>query len=217
MKEEKILLISSNFSDKEFHNFSDQLLLWPEQKSRYCEKATKFEKIFHIFWRLLSNVKQVEDFYKFLWPFQKTWTLTAYFDKNTFMQRQNVLIIIFEFEHFGFLATRLWQDECIWDDWSLSSEFPSGRISQLSTTIALFPLSTLEVLVKNQPKIILFCICTIVGVSPFYIFTTNQKLDPKDLLKASKHKKVFVYNFSLFWPAFIWRIFWKRKNQLAAF
>ena len=26
-------------------------------KFRYCEKATKFEKTFHIFWRLLSNAK----------------------------------------------------------------------------------------------------------------------------------------------------------------
>ena len=48
-------------------------------KFRYYEKATKFEKIFHLFWQnsCFYSVasKQVGDFFKFLWPFQKSWTL----------------------------------------------------------------------------------------------------------------------------------------------
>ena len=48
-------------------------------KLRHCEKATKFEKITLLFWRLLSKSadlsKQEGDFLKFLWPFQKSWTL----------------------------------------------------------------------------------------------------------------------------------------------
>ena len=56
-------------------------LLWI--KFIYSEKATKFEKIFLLFWRLLSKSanlsKKEEDFLKFLWPFQKSWTL----QKNT--------------------------------------------------------------------------------------------------------------------------------------
>ena len=49
-------------------------------KLRHCEKATKFETIFFLFWRLLSKSadlsKQEEDCFKFLLPFQKSWTLT---------------------------------------------------------------------------------------------------------------------------------------------
>ena len=37
-------------------------------KLRYCEKATKFEKISH----LLCSKQQVRDFFSFLLPFQKT-------------------------------------------------------------------------------------------------------------------------------------------------
>ena len=48
-------------------------------KFRYYEKATKFENISHLFWqnRCFYSVasKQVGDFLKFLWPFQKSWTL----------------------------------------------------------------------------------------------------------------------------------------------
>ena len=48
-------------------------------KLRYYEKATKFEKISHRFWQnsCLYSVasKQVGDFFKILWPFQKSWTL----------------------------------------------------------------------------------------------------------------------------------------------
>ena len=48
-------------------------------KFRYYEKATKFEKISHLFWQnhCFYSVasKQVGDFFKFLWPFQKSWTL----------------------------------------------------------------------------------------------------------------------------------------------
>ena len=48
-------------------------------KFRHFEKAIKFEKISHLFWqnRCLYSVasKQVGEFFKFLWPFQKSWTL----------------------------------------------------------------------------------------------------------------------------------------------
>ena len=48
-------------------------------KLRHYEKATKFEKISHLFWQnscFYSVVsKQVGDFFKFLWPSQKSWTL----------------------------------------------------------------------------------------------------------------------------------------------
>ena len=51
-------------------------------KVRHCEKATKFEKISHGFWQnscfySLAS-KQVGDVFKFLLPFQKTWTLLTY-------------------------------------------------------------------------------------------------------------------------------------------
>ena len=41
-------------------------------KSRYCQKATKFDETSHLFLSLLSNVKRSGRFSKFLWPFQKT-------------------------------------------------------------------------------------------------------------------------------------------------
>ena len=48
-------------------------------KLRHYEKVTKYEKISHLFWQnncFYSVVsKQVGDFFKFLWPFQKNWTL----------------------------------------------------------------------------------------------------------------------------------------------
>ena len=48
-------------------------------KLRYYEKATKFENISHLFWQnscfYSVTSKQVGDFFKFLWPFQKSWTL----------------------------------------------------------------------------------------------------------------------------------------------
>ena len=51
-------------------------------KLRHCEKATKFEKISLLLWHLLSKSaalsKQEGDFCKFLWPFQKNWTLILY-------------------------------------------------------------------------------------------------------------------------------------------
>ena len=44
-------------------------------KLRHFEKAAKLKKISLLFWRLLSKSadlsKQVGDFFKFLWPFQK--------------------------------------------------------------------------------------------------------------------------------------------------
>ena len=49
-------------------------------KLRHYEKATKFEKISHHFWQNSCSYsvasKQVGDFFEFLWPFQKSWTLT---------------------------------------------------------------------------------------------------------------------------------------------
>ena len=52
-----------------------------EVKFRYYEKATKFEKISHLFWQnsCFYSVasKQVGDIFKFLWPFQKSWTLPS--------------------------------------------------------------------------------------------------------------------------------------------
>ena len=65
----------------------------PERKlakstSVHCEKATKFEKISLWFWRLLSKSadlsKQEEDFFKFLWLFQKSWTLFTINPYNKF-------------------------------------------------------------------------------------------------------------------------------------
>ena len=59
-------------------------------KSRHCEKATKFEKISHLFWRnscfypVVS--KQVGDFFQILWSFQKSWTLTEKAHSRTYVQ-----------------------------------------------------------------------------------------------------------------------------------
>ena len=59
------------------HYFAAPLLLL--LKLRHCEKATKFEKISLLFWRLLRKsadlLKQEGDFYKSFWPWQKNWTL----------------------------------------------------------------------------------------------------------------------------------------------
>ena len=48
-------------------------------KFRHYEKATKFEKISHLFWQISCFYsvasKQVGYFFKFLWPSQKSWTL----------------------------------------------------------------------------------------------------------------------------------------------
>ena len=42
----------------------------------YCEKATKFEKISHLFLKLPCNVKtKWEIFFKFVWPSENIWTL----------------------------------------------------------------------------------------------------------------------------------------------
>ena len=57
----------------------DQFL--KDLKFRYYEKATKFEKNSHLFWQTSCFYsvasKQVGYFFKFLWPFQKSWTLKA--------------------------------------------------------------------------------------------------------------------------------------------
>ena len=41
------------FPHQGFHEFYEIIC-----KLRYCEKATKFEKFSHLFWRLLSNVRR---------------------------------------------------------------------------------------------------------------------------------------------------------------
>ena len=52
-------------------------------KFRHYEKATKFEKISHLFWQdscfYSIASKQVRDFFEFLWPFQKSWILFTFF------------------------------------------------------------------------------------------------------------------------------------------
>ena len=48
-------------------------------KLRHYEKATKFETISHLCWQnscLYFSSKQEDFFFKVLWPFQKSWTLT---------------------------------------------------------------------------------------------------------------------------------------------
>ena len=51
-------------------------------KLRHYEKASKFEKIYHLFWLNSCSYsvvsKRVGDFFKFLWPFQKNWTLSNF-------------------------------------------------------------------------------------------------------------------------------------------
>ena len=51
-------------------------------KLRHYKKATKLEKISHLFWQnsCFYSVasKQVGDFFKFLWPSQKSWSLQKY-------------------------------------------------------------------------------------------------------------------------------------------
>ena len=42
-------------------------------KLGYYEKATNFEKISHVFTQYRQNKWEI--FYKFLWPFQESWTL----------------------------------------------------------------------------------------------------------------------------------------------
>ena len=51
-------------------------------KFSFSKKATIFETIFHLIWRILN---QVEDCFKFLWPFQNVRTLTKliYSEKAT--------------------------------------------------------------------------------------------------------------------------------------
>ena len=45
---------------------------------RYCEKVKKFEKISHIFKKILNGVKtKLAIFFKFFWPSQNIWTLEA--------------------------------------------------------------------------------------------------------------------------------------------
>ena len=60
-----------------------QYYLW---KLRHSEKATKFERISHMFWQngCFYSVasKQVGDFFKRLWPFQKSWTLCNLQNEN---------------------------------------------------------------------------------------------------------------------------------------
>ena len=62
-------------------------------KSRHCEKATKFEKISHLFWRNSCFYpvasKKVGDFFQILWPFQKTWTLFPHKYGNEEISRGN--------------------------------------------------------------------------------------------------------------------------------
>ena len=51
-------------------------------KLKHYEKVTKFEKISHLFWQNSSFPEVVSKkmgyFFKFLWPFQKSWTLRWY-------------------------------------------------------------------------------------------------------------------------------------------
>ena len=47
----------------------------PSVKLRHSEKATKFEKISHLFWRYCVNVKTSGRFFQILRPYQKTSTL----------------------------------------------------------------------------------------------------------------------------------------------
>ena len=62
-------------------------------KLKHYEKATKFEKISHLFWQnsYFYSVpsKQVGDFFKFLWPSQKSWTLRI----ETYWPSHNVLTL----------------------------------------------------------------------------------------------------------------------------
>ena len=45
---------------------------------RHFEKTTKYEKIYHLFWHLLSSVERSGSvFFKILWPVEKTWTLQS--------------------------------------------------------------------------------------------------------------------------------------------
>ena len=68
-------------------------------KFRNYEKATKFEKISHLFWQnsCFYSVasKQMGDFFNFLWSFQKSWTLTAwkfeFFIANIFLMILKIL------------------------------------------------------------------------------------------------------------------------------
>ena len=70
-------------------------------KLRHYEKATKLEKISHLFWQnscFYSVVsKQVGDFFKFLWPSQKSWTLKLFYlsyitlSKNTNVKTKTIL------------------------------------------------------------------------------------------------------------------------------
>ena len=78
----------------------------PQVKLIHYEKATQFETIFHLFWQnscLYSVVsKQVEEFFKVLWPFQKSWTLRPIFSwKPTFENGLHVLLLL---QHFNGLA-----------------------------------------------------------------------------------------------------------------
>ena len=66
-----------SFPQAYHHNGTKIFTNWISIKLRHCEKATKFEKISHLFWHIICNVK-------FLWPFQKTWTLHPYDCKRFF-------------------------------------------------------------------------------------------------------------------------------------
>ena len=73
--------ISSNFVVF-LENLNCYKIDWPFLlKSRHYKKATKFEKISHLFWQnsCFYSVasKQEGDFFKFFWPSQKNWTLPA--------------------------------------------------------------------------------------------------------------------------------------------
>ena len=77
----KILWPSHNIWTSTILRGSDFFVLKYFIKFRYYEKATNFKKISHLFWQnscfySLAS-KQVEDFFKFLCSFQKSWTLRS--------------------------------------------------------------------------------------------------------------------------------------------
>ena len=76
-------------------------------KFRGYEKATKFEKISHLFWQnscfYSEASKQLGDFFKFLQPFQKSWTLIFLF----FCKQLSLVVLKSSFSE---NATKLWKN-----------------------------------------------------------------------------------------------------------
>ena len=67
---------------------SGQQMVPEKIKLRYCEKATKFDKILilHVIVAYSVASKQVGDIFKKNWPFQKAWSIFKNYYRDSFIR-----------------------------------------------------------------------------------------------------------------------------------